>query len=185
MRRTPVRNDLRWSLSAGLLAGVLLASPALAQSQSPSTSQDQPAVQQNPTTAPKKVYTNEDLKRMDPGDVSVVGNSRATAKPGTTTAANGQAKNEQYWRNRAQKLRAEMAEVDRQIAEMTAADQAKGAGTGSSNGSTAPPLSAYHTASRANTQLQRLQSRKAQLQRQMDQLEDEAQRAGVPPGWLR
>ncbi len=200
-----MRYHLGWLLGAGLLAGALCAGSARAQSQPDPAAQDQPAAQQNTKTAPdaasnskdsansstaKKVYTNEDLRSMDPGGVSVVGNSRGAARSGTSTAPNGQAKNEQYWRNRAQKLRAQMAEVDRQIAELTAANQPPGAGTGSSNGSTPPPPpSAYYGGSRASNeyqnQLRRLNNRKAQLQQQMDQLEDEGRRAGVPPGWLR
>lgn len=191
-----MRHAMGWFLAAALLAGAALAGQAFAQSPSNQAPEGQPAAQQNPSTASgaatnsttKKVYTNDDLRRMDRGDVSVVGNSRA-ARPGTA-AANGQPKNEQYWRNRAQKLRAQMAEVDRQIAQLEAASQNSGNAPGNSTGSNPPPPSAYTVGGHARgvsgtTPLTRLRARKAQLQQEWNQFEDEARRAGVPPGWLR
>ena len=36
-----------------------------------------------------------------------------------------------------------------------------------------------------NTKLKKLEEKKAQLQKQMEALEDEARKEGVPSGWLR
>jgi hypothetical protein len=186
-----------WAFGAGLLAGATIAGPAFCQSAA------QPAAQQNQdsatagtsqpkdaksSTPAKKVYTNDDLRSTDSGGVSVVGNNRAAAKPGKATTADTGPKNEQYWRSRAQKLRNEMAEVDRQIAELEAANQDPHTGSSGTN-PPPPPPSAYtvgaHVRGGSSTPLQRLENRKAQLQREMDQLEEEARKAGVPPGWLR
>jgi hypothetical protein len=136
---------------------------------------------------PKKVYTNDDLGTAPKGELSVVGNSKPKGKTTQTAAANNEPKNEQYWRGQAQSLRNQLAEVDRQIAQLTAANQTNGGGTTGSNSSTPAPLSAYTNAAhaRAGTQLQKLEDRKAELQEKMDQLEERARRAGVPPGWLR
>lgn len=193
---------MRMPLPAGvavvLFAGLLLPRVVPAQSQTPP---QQPA-QQNPdsstdanaksqaaksTPAPKKVYTNDDLGSAPKAEVSVVGNNRAPSKAGKSTAANNEPKNEQYWRGRAQSLRAQMAEVDRQIARETAANQTNGSSTTGSNSPPPAPLSAYTNGAhaRAGSQLQKLQDRKAALQAQMDQLEEEARKANVPPGWLR
>jgi len=131
------------------------------------------------SSTPKKVFTNDDLSGMQRGDVSVVGNNRGTGRSGP---AAGGTKNQQYWHNRAQRIRDQMAEVDRQMELLTKPDPNTGASLPSSS---TPPPGAHSTASRPTAQLQRLQSRKAQLQQEMDQLEDEARRAGVPPGWLR
>ena len=156
-----------------LFAVLAWASAAHGQSSSP------PQQDPSDSPAPKKVYTNDDLKGMQRQDVSVVGNNRGTGKSTTATA---EPKNRQYWHNRAQKLRNEMAEVDRQIAQMKSPDPVTGAGLPNSP---SPSPGTNATSSRPAERLQRLQNRKAQLQQQMDQLEDEARRAGIPPGWLR
>jgi len=190
------------TLSLGLLAALAIAAPAPAQSAPP----QQPAPQQNAASAtdpaakpkdassdsaPKKVYTNGDLSGRGGGGVSVVGNSKSTAKTGQ--AATNQPKNEQYWRNRAQQLRNQMAEVDRQIAQFESANQNQHTASTSSNGTNPPPPppSAYTVeahvrgSANANNPLERLKRRKAQIQQEMDQLEEEARRANVPAGWLR
>jgi len=113
----------------------------------------------------------------------VVGNNRSAAK---TTPATNEKKDQQYWHNRAQKLREQIAEVDRQIAEFTRSEQTAANGSGGTS-STPPPPGSYTLGarSRATAQLQRLQDKKASLNHQMEQLEDEARRADVPAGWLR
>jgi hypothetical protein len=186
-----------------LFAGLTAASVSWAQSQAtpPAQSQSQPNADSptdpaakskyaNGSAASKKVYTNDDLGSAPKGELSVVGSKNAASKAGKSTTANNEPKNEQYWRGRAQSLRNQMAEVDRQIAQEKAANQTGGSGTSGTGGSTAPPpapLSAYTNSAhaRAGTQQQKLQDRKAALQAQMDQLEEEARKAGVPPGWLR
>ena len=197
-----MRISTRLFVGLNLLAALGLAFPVRAQSQSQPA--QQPATAQTPDTpaaaatkpkdttapaAPKRVYTNDDLRGMGGGGVSVVGNSRTPAKSGLSNS--NEPKNEQSWRSRAQKLRNDMAQVDREIAELEAANQKSGNGTNGSNGSNPPPppTSAYYGGSRVNSQyqnqLRRLNNRKAQIQEQMDQLQEEARRANVPAGWLR
>jgi hypothetical protein len=184
-----VQSHISWALAITLLAGAALASPARAQNSSPQAdSANQPKdAPSNPP--PKKVYTNDDLRSTDRGGVSVVGNSKAAAK--SPQSNSNEPKNERYWHNRAQQLRNRMAEVDHQIAELEASNQSQHPGSGGSNSGNPPPPppSAYtvgaHVRGGTSTPLERLKDRKAQLQQQMDQLEDEARQAGVPPGWLR
>ena len=192
-----MRYSMLLSLGAGLLAGTLLAGAAPAQSEPANATPDQTTAQQNSNagsnansnSSPKKVYTNDDLRAMrGSGGVSVVGNSRQGTKAGQT--ATSEPKNEQYWRNRARNLRNQMAEVDRQIAQLEAANQNTGSGAGNTNGQNPPPPIAYTVGAHAralsgNPRLQRLEARKAQIQEQMDQLEEDARKAGVPAGWLR
>ena len=197
-RRTiQVRHPILVSLGAGVFACALLAGTGLAQSQPANAPQDQTAAQQNSNTgssaadspATKKVYTNDDLRAMRSGDVSVVGNSKSGSKARQTSATGP--KNEQYWRSRSQKLRNQMAEVDRQIAQIEAANEKAHNAVGSSNGTNPPPPSAYTVGAHARgasgytTQLDRLKAHKAQIQAEIDQMEEEARRAEVPPGWLR
>ena len=164
---------LAWSCSAAAQSAPASDKPADAANKPT----DAPA---NP--APKKVYTNDDLHGMQRGDVSVVGNSKAE-RPGRDSSTGK--KDEQYWHNRAQRIRDQIADVDRQIADYMKAEQ--GAANVGVSSSTPPPPGAYTLGarSRSTAQIQRLQNRKAALEQQMDQLQEEARRAGVPPGWLR
>jgi hypothetical protein len=198
-----MRNSTPRLLGIALLAGLAWTGAALAQSAPPpaqstpptqSTTQQQPAdtpadaaARSKDATAdapPKKVYTNDDLHSMHRADVSVVGPGKAQ-KPAKDSST--EPKNEPYWHNRAQKLRDQIAEVDRQIADFTRQEQTAAGTSGSSAPATPPPPGAYTVGarSRSSAQLERLQNRKAALETQMDQLQDEARRANVPPGWLR
>jgi hypothetical protein len=193
-----MRNPIAGYLGFALFASLALTGVSRAQSQ---TTPAQPQSQQNPdspadaaakskaaksNTAPKKVYTNDDLTGS-PSQMSVAGSKNGDAKASKSTAASSEPKNEQSWRGRAQTLRNQMADVDRQIAQLTAANQTNSSGSAGSNPSSPAPLSAYTNASHAGAgnRLEKLRNRKAELQSQMDQLEEEARRAGVPPGWLR
>ena len=163
--------------------------PAPAQQATDSSSPDASAKSKDGATATpangapaitaKHVYTNDDVRTMDRRDVSVVGKNE---KPGKATSSN-EPKNEAYWHNRAQKLRDQIADVDRQIAEFNRQEQA----TTGSPSTQPPPPGAYTVGarSRSSAQLERLQNRKAALEQQMEELQDEARKAGVPPGWLR
>ena len=169
-----------WRLGMSLAGAMALGAAAHAQS----------GTQQQPDAAPapaeKKVYTNDDLRAMRGNDVSVVGAKKQTAP--ATPKGKTQPQNEQYWRNRAQNLHRQMAEVDRQIAELESTNPRQGNATNSTNTAFAP-TGGYYGNSRAGMQYQnqmkRLQTRKAQIQAQIDQLEEDARRANVPPGWLR
>ena len=143
-----MRDPIAGYLGIALLGSLALASVCRAQSQTTPPPQSQPQQNQDSlaeaaakakeaksSTAPKKVYTNDDVGSPRSGNVSVVGNSKAEGKAGKTTAANNEPKNEQYWRGRAQRLRSQMEEVDRQIAQLTAANQPNAGGSG---GSTSP-----------------------------------------------
>jgi len=176
-------------LALSALAGVAVAQTQPAQSPPPAqggdsaaaTSAEKPKDAPN-DAAPKKVYTNDDLRHMPGDDVSVVGNSRAQKKAATGTQTKPGGHDQAYWHNRAQALQKQIAEVDRQIAQLTASapqnistESASGASTGSN------PIYLNGQGARLNN----LQSRRAALVKQMAELEDEARRAGVPPGWLR
>jgi len=136
-------------------------------------------------TEPKKIYTNEDLAAgRNSGGLSVVGSKNA-AGSNQNANRNYYAKNspqyEQFWRSRAQAIRDQMAEVDRQIDEVKS-EIKKGGGTGFNvqNGVMNNTVSLEDR----NAKLKRLEEQKAELQKQMEQLEDEARKADVPPSWI-
>jgi hypothetical protein len=176
-------------LGALLLAGTLCAGAARTQSppaqsapaqQAASSEADKPADTQN-GTPPKKVYTNDDLKAMRGDNLSVTGNSGAQKKPTNSNSKNEQ-RNQAYWHNRAQKLRNQIAEVDQQIAQIKATAPPGGPAneTANSSGGSSP----IYFGGQGN-RLRNLEVRKAALEKQMEELEEEARKAGVPPGWLR
>jgi hypothetical protein len=190
----PMRKRNAWWMVIALLCAGAWTDATAAQSQA--LPQSQPQSQQNPdaakdandkskndrkSSAPRKVYTNDDLTGLEKDGVSVVGGKQSdgkTAKCDTTKAGK---QNEAYWRGRAQNLRNQMAEVDRQIAQLTGTTQTNGSDTGNA---TTPPQGVFYVGGRG-ARLQNLQNRKAALQKQMDQLVEEARKASVPPGWLR
>jgi hypothetical protein len=79
------------------------------------------------------------------------------------------------WQQRLRPLRDELARVESELERMRAQTAAQG-------------LTLYletSTGSPTSTLLRRLGTRAAELRQQIASLEDEAQRAGVPPGWVR
>jgi hypothetical protein len=143
----------------------------------------------------RKIYTEDDLPGLRRNTVSTVGEESATALaeaegtgplpllPLATAPQTAPAeRDETYWRERAGKLRDEIADVDRQI-EATKEEIRRGGGAGFDPQSGLGQNVIYYTD--RNSRLQRLEQRRAELQKQMDALLDEARKASVPPGWLR
>jgi len=170
-----------------LAASIRAQSPAGQDAQSTQTgaaagaSADKPKDGQD-TTPPKKVYTNDDLKGMSREDVSVVGNANGQKKTPTNSTTKSTQKDQAYWHNRAQNLRNQIADVDRQIAEITAGSSQTTTTEGSTNSALGSnPIYLHGQGGRLNN----LEARKKALLKQMEDLEEEARKAGVPPGWLR
>jgi len=181
-------------------AGAVMAASAQAQSQaasgqpspqssdSSSSSADNKPKDSTNTAPAKKVYTNDDLRSMHGDNLSVVGNSpQQQKKPATNNGANNSAKIDErqqaQWHNRAQRLRDQLAEVDRQIAQLNANLPANTSSLSTSSGSSQSAAGSLYGPAAAR--LQNLQNRKATIEQQIEQLEEEARKAGIPPGWLR
>ena len=141
-------------------------------------------------SAPKKVITDDDLSSIKGDGVSVVGeagsgkkeSNAAAEKAGDAAPAKSGAKDEAYWRGRAKQIRDQMANVDAEI-EKTQEEIKKGGAAGF-DPQTGLNQNVIFFEDR-NTKLKKLEEKKAELQKQMDDLEDEARKAGVPSGWLR
>jgi hypothetical protein len=188
-----MRNPFFHTLGFFVVAGSVLAGSTWAQTQPGQESQAAPSSTASPSatgdstkdnaggSSPKKVYTNDDLKGMHDDDISVIGNSGQQKKTPNSTAKNGQ-RDQAYWHNQAQKLRNQIADVDRQIAQFTASNPQNAAGEGPVN--TTNGTNATYIGSQGN-RLRNLQARKAALEKQLDELEEQARKAGVPPGWMR
>jgi len=139
-------------------------------------------------TAPKKVYTDDDLSSMHGGGVSVVGEKDSSAAEGdgasgkSGDASGKTAHDEAWWRDRAKKLHDQMAQVDGEIAKLQD-EEKKGGGSGFNVQSGLTSNTVYFED--RNAKLKNLQQKKAEIQKQMDALEDEARRADVPVSWVR
>ena len=141
----------------------------------------------------KKVYGEEDLAGLK-GGVSVVGdpNAQKPAKPsnGETIAADvpeesGSADmkaNEQAWRGRAGQIHAQMDTTDEQIKALK--EDIKKTGSSGFNAQKGLKDNVVYLDDKT-ARLQQLENRKKQLETILDDLQEQARKAGVPNEWVR
>jgi glucose/arabinose dehydrogenase len=195
-------------LSGAALLTVALGMPAAAQQQQqqqpppppPSPQQQQQPPREDPLvaaskkakadkakTAPRKVYTEEELSKLKSDGVSVVGEERFESAEATTKSEPGKAqgapvKDEAYWRGRASKIREQMEEMDRRIEKLK--EEIRTGGSAGFSATTSQKESVIYIHDR-NAQIKQLEDRKAALQKQLDDLMEEGRKAGANPGWFR
>ena len=175
-------------------------SPPPQQSQSSSQPQSQatsPAQSKDPSAGdaakktdkdkpkPKKVYTEDDLSGIGKSGVSVVGSdSRKTSRRARTDDSNGgyAPNSEEYWRSRSQPLLDAIAATDQQIDQLK--EDIKKYGSGGFDVQSGRQNNIAYIEDR-NGQIQTLQKRKADLQKQLEDLEEEGRKAGAQPAWFR
>jgi hypothetical protein len=159
----------------------------------------------------RRVYTDEDMPSLT-GPVSVVGAEKsepasadaqkpASEPPGSGEAKSGK-KDEAYWRGRYQALRMKMDAIDKKIADLQEEIKKYGNGGGGTDPPKGPGVYSNSTCTYQvgayggqggcamvvhdrESQLKDLEKQKADVQNQMDQLQEEARKSGVDPGWLR
>jgi len=138
-----------------------------------------------PPSAKAKVYTEDDLSGMKGPGVSVVGEApRKGARRGQPAGPDedGEPNSEQYWRARARQILDAIAQTDEQIAQKK--DEIKKFGSGGFDVTTGMKDNIAYIHDR-NAQLKELENRKADLQKQLDELQDEGRQAGAPASWFR
>ena len=138
-----------------------------------------------PVAAKGKVYTEEDLSGLKGPGVSVVGEApKRGARRARPMGPDGDAgeNSEEYWRGRAQEILGQIAAVDQAIASMK--DDIKKYGSGGFDVTTGMKDNIAYINDR-NGQLKNLEKRKADLQKQLDELQDEGRKAGAPASWFR
>lgn len=177
--------------SALAFCGMLSCSTCFAQSPAPSssagsttapaTSSTQPSDSTAPVVADpkktKKVWTNEDVNGLT-GPVSVVGNSKNLGKTGTGAKADPQ-----YIANTKKelaKLRSQLDDADKQLADLKDFSEGKAATTSSGY-----QINKGYNREPVDQQITGLQDKKKQLQDKIDALLDDARKKGVQPGDLR
>jgi|SRR5215467_3787713 len=212
MRRT-LRNVILVLVALALQAAVSAGQPMTSSQHSPppaqSSSQDQsPSQAQTPAhdkpdsvaeaarkarekkaaAAKPKVLTEDDLSGIKKEGVSVVGteskkgpsvaSSKKKEKEDTPDTPNG----EKYWRGKAQPILEEMAEIDQQIAQLK--EEIKKYGNGGFDITTGFKNNVAYIEDR-NGQINKLQKKKADLQKQLTDLEEEGRKTGAQPAWFR
>src|SRR6267142_417400 len=141
---------------------------------------------------PKKVYTEEDLSGMPGNGVSVVGDEKPAGggAPGTKKAG-GKTKtgvvpmsgqDEVYWRGKAHELLDQITATEQQIAKLK--DDTKKYGAGGFDVNRGMKKNVAYIEDR-NGQVKDLEKRKADLEKKLDQLEEQGRKAGAEPAWFR
>lgn len=131
----------------------------------------------------KKVWTNDNLEGLSStSSVSVVGSastSRGDASGRNTATASAQDKLVQRYHERLAPLRAEIERLDAEIKKM---QDFRKDGSGSTGGVN---LSQRRYSISPENNIQQYEKRKVELQKKIDDIEDQARRDGIPPGALR
>ena len=144
-----------------------------------------------PKPKAKHVYTEDDMRSLH-GTISVVGsgssgggaagNSYSNGSSRGNGAASSTGKDEEYWRGRAQAIKDQIAEVDRQIERVK--DEIAKSGPAGFDPTTGLAQNVIIVHDR-NADLKDLQDRRQQLEKQLEELADEGRKAGADSGWFR
>jgi len=134
---------------------------------------------------PKHVYTDDDLSNMG-GAISVVGDSSSGHSADDSNAqasdTSSESKDEAYWRGRADAIKRQIADVDRQIEDKKAEIAQAGPASFDPSAGLSQGVIVIHD---RNAELKDLEDRKQSLEDQLDQLADEGRKAGADSGWFR
>jgi hypothetical protein len=182
-------------LSSALVAGVLLtiAVPVCAQSLGDLAKKEQERRKTAPSAT--KTYTNDDLKKMpappapEPGTVPAAKDlDKDPAKPGDAKADDAKpaepAKDEAYWRGRITTAREEVRRNEMfRDALQTRIDALSADFAGRDDPYQRATIA--DDRQKALAELERVKTEIEKLTKQIADIEEEARRAGVPPGWLR
>jgi hypothetical protein len=150
---------------------------------------------QKAKAATAKVYGDDSVANLSGHGVSVVGDgnsggggaSYAGSAGGGAGAAGGSsgagaAGGEQYWRGRANAIRAQMAQCDQKISEIQDEIAKHGAVT-------VDPMSGAQAGvifvEDRNAQIKQVEHQKEGFQNQLDELAEEGRKAGADSGWFR
>jgi hypothetical protein len=154
------------------------ATPASAPASAQPAAQDTSTPPATPQTAAKKVWSNEDMKDLDPhSGVSTVGKTDGTsARPAARSASGGQNHSADHYKQKIAKLQSQIPPLDKQIAELQAAIDGKP--TGDAKESTRPAGVKFD--SWAN-ELAQFKKKRDDLAAQIAALQDEARHNGVAP----
>jgi hypothetical protein len=139
----------------------------------------------------KKVYTEEDLSSMRGNGVSVVGGETPAGGASGTKQTEGKTKtdvvpmsgqDEGYWRGRARSLLDGIAATDQEIAKTK--EEIKKYGSDGFDATSGLKDNIIYIDNRSS-KVQQLEKRKADLEKKLDQLQEEGRKAGAEAAWFR
>jgi hypothetical protein len=137
-----------------------------------------PVSQSAEAKKPKKVWTNEDLSGSGgTGSPSADGKNAATAK-----SAPGKPADAQFvanLRKQLEKLQGQLADTNKQIAELDSFRK------GETGGTSARQLHKGYNMEPVDEQIEKLREKKKQIQAKIEGLLDDARKKGIEPGQLR
>jgi len=147
---------------------------------------------------PTKVYSEDDLQRLQGPGVSVVGQKPAPPEEtkgkggdGKAAANKGEnadepeAKDEFYWRKRARKILDQIETVNQAIEQAQEAARKPRPTQKDSDNKDDPNAASAAPANDPKSVLQDLEKQKGDLEKQLDALQEEGRRAGAPAAWFR
>lgn len=176
-------------LAFGCQFGMLL---ALQESPKPKTATSRRG------TENKKVYTNEDLEQI-PHNAEMNQGSKSSSDRGSTPVAQSSKKDSsldldhyvdhnghgrEFWHKQSQSMRDKLESVCREI-EILEKQKKDLSGSRGIRVTRSGEVRASGDVSRVETRLVSCQKEKSQLQRQTEQMEEDARKAGALPEWLR
>jgi len=144
-------------------------------------------------TEPARVYTDENISGLGGRGVSVVGDGdsgggssaeyrepAAEPKAGAETRSGGN--DEAYWRGKARGIMDQIAATDSEIKKVS--EEIAKYGNVGFDPSTGLQKNVVYVEDR-NAHLKSLENKKAELEKQMDELQEEGRKAGAEPSWFR
>jgi hypothetical protein len=203
-----IRHEIHWVLFVALGPAAFAfgqSQPQSTQSSQQSSSPAQSQPQQKDETAadaakraqkekpkPKKVYTEEDLSSMRGSGVSVVGDETPAgggaagtkkadekAKPGVLPMSE---QDEGYWRGKARPLLDGIASTEQEIAKTK--EEIKKYGSDGFDATSGLKDNIIYIDNRSS-KVQQLEKRKADLEKKLDELQEEGRKAGADASWFR
>jgi gas vesicle protein len=176
------------TISAAAVISLALASGALGQSLGDVAKKEE--ARRRAAAKPGKVYTNGDLPPAEavapatPAQPAPPPAPQAAAQPKPEEKAEEPKKDEAHWRGRANQLRDSLERAKTfQEALQTRINSLSNDFASRDDPAQRGVVAADRQ--KALAELERVKKEIADLQKQLSDLEDEARRAGVPPGWLR
>ncbi len=117
----------------------------------------------------------------------MVGDASSSGQPADDSSAQAggtsvESKDEAYWRGRADAIKRQIADVDRQIDDKKAEIAKAGPTSFDPSAGLSQGVIIIHD---RNAELKDLEDRKQSLENQLDQLADEGRKAGADSGWFR
>jgi hypothetical protein len=135
----------------------------------------------------KHVFTDDNLSSVH-GTISVVGDGSSGGPTGGDNSSAGQgnvssaSKDEASWRKRAQAIKDQIADVDRQIDAKKAEIAKAGPASFDPSAGLSQGVIVIHD---RNAELKDLEDRKQRLEAQLEELADEGRKDGADSGWFR